>query len=515
MQFQGAKKSPRHSIKFLQVKKRVTALQGFRGLHATKSAPAVERAAVATAHSVPSWAEGFVTAEEAAQYAPSQLEFLARKRGASPIRAAGTAANPQLPAAAPAPAPAARGGLGIDSSSSGGNWVDAFVTPEERAKFGQTHLEFLARLRGAEPAGAARPAPGSPAADASPVSSTSSSSSSSSVGSWVSSFVSPEEAAKLSPEQLEFVARRRMEIGSGDAAAFPIPTQQQQQQQQPPPSQRWQEQPARPATPPGVGRRPSSSPRATKYMGTPSATAAFPPQQPRPELYSGSTGSQPQQRQAPAGPGSSRPPILRQPGQRPTSVRPQAGGSSPSPQQRPSSPAGTASSSFSSSAPAPASAPPLHKELDALVERLGLRSPSPATPKQGSSGNGRLPGWVADFTTAEEAASLAPVQLEFVARKRRAAQGLGPIMPERPRCAVCGGKGQCQCRQCQGTGKNQREGHEIMRSGLIVENNGLSSSQWFFRKGGPCWLCRGGKEISCPECKGTGFMGGMEGFEGD
>ncbi len=44
--------------------------------------------------------------------------------------------------------------------------------------------------------------------------------------------------------------------------------------------------------------------------------------------------------------------------------------------------------------------------------------------------------------TVEEAAQYHPAQLEFLERKRRAAAGLGPVLP-----------GECTCQACQGSGR--------------------------------------------------------------
>lgn len=46
------------------------------------------------------------------------------------------------------------------------------------------------------------------------------------------------------------------------------------------------------------------------------------------------------------------------------------------------------------------------------------------------------------FVTAEERARFTPDQLEFLERKRRAAAGLGPIMPQGSLCPACNGRGE-------------------------------------------------------------------------
>jgi hypothetical protein len=58
------------------------------------------------------------------------------------------------------------------------------------------------------------------------------------------------------------------------------------------------------------------------------------------------------------------------------------------------------------------------------------------------------------FVTEEEQRTMSPTQLEFIERKRRAAAGLGPIMPEQCACQRCAGTGTAVCHQCEGRGTN-------------------------------------------------------------
>lgn len=82
----------------------------------------------------------------------------------------------------------------------------------------------------------------------------------------------------------------------------------------------------------------------------------------------------------------------------------------------------------------------------------------------------------------EERSTLSAGQLEFLERKRRAAAGLGPVMPESCTCQRCGGSGTATCHQCGGTGTNssdkaaelfQNERNEIIQ-------RGIADNRWFF-----------------------------------
>ena len=49
--------------------------------------------------------------------------------------------------------------------------------------------------------------------------------------------------------------------------------------------------------------------------------------------------------------------------------------------------------------------------------------------------------------------------------------------------------------------------------GVVYDRNGLSSSQFFFRKGGPCWLCRCGRGSAvCTTTVWGGARGGRRAF---
>lgn len=67
-----------------------------------------------------------------------------------------------------------------------------------------------------------------------------------------------------------------------------------------------------------------------------------------------------------------------------------------------------------------------------------------------------------------------PEQLVFLERKRRAAAGLGPLLPESAICTHCGGGGQVGCWQCEGTGMNAADkAEELFQSerGVIVSGH--------------------------------------------
>ena len=66
----------------------------------------------------------------------------------------------------------------------------------------------------------------------------------------------------------------------------------------------------------------------------------------------------------------------------------------------------------------------------------------------------------ASFVSEEEQQRFLPEQLEFLERKRRAAAGLGPIMPEACTCQSCFGSGSLACHQCNGTGVNAGQGRQ-------------------------------------------------------
>lgn len=121
------------------------------------------------------------------------------------------------------------------------------------------------------------------------------------------------------------------------------------------------------------------------------------------------------------------------------------------------------------------------------------------------------------FVTEDEASSLSASQLSFLVRKRKAAAGLGPIMPEESMCPCCSGHGTRECHQCHGTGHNA-EGKVASMYGAEDEVrilNGLVDAQWFLMDNGPCWLCKGLAHVACSDCSGTGIRGGVDRYTGD
>jgi len=120
------------------------------------------------------------------------------------------------------------------------------------------------------------------------------------------------------------------------------------------------------------------------------------------------------------------------------------------------------------------------------------------------------------FVTDLERAAFSAEQVVFLERKRRAAAGLGPLLPPSSYCSHCTGSGKCQCPECNGTGMNQYDKlEEAMRitdedadaDGVITihQTNGLIDTTYFFRENTPCWLCRGKMILGCKHCEGTGF----------
>lgn len=75
----------------------------------------------------------------------------------------------------------------------------------------------------------------------------------------------------------------------------------------------------------------------------------------------------------------------------------------------------------------------------------------------------------------------------------------GDIMEGVPLCKPCEGTGRCACSQCGGTGKNNEEKFKEEGAQLSTAVPGFS-----VQEGGPCWLCRGMKEMPCQRCTGTG-----------
>ena len=76
------------------------------------------------------------------------------------------------------------------------------------------------------------------------------------------------------------------------------------------------------------------------------------------------------------------------------------------------------------------------------------------------------------FVTEEEQRALSASQLAFLERKRRAAAGLGPIMPDSCTCAHCGGSGTAVCHQCKGSGMNSKDMAEVLfqnEMGVVIQ----------------------------------------------
>lgn len=121
------------------------------------------------------------------------------------------------------------------------------------------------------------------------------------------------------------------------------------------------------------------------------------------------------------------------------------------------------------------------------------------------------------FLTEDEVVGLSPEQVAFLIRKRKAAAGLGPVMPESSQCNCCSGIGTRTCHQCHGTGANAIDkAEEIFDSEIgVYARNGLIDVEWMFMKGGPCWLCKGQGHVACPDCSGTGISGGVDRYTGD
>jgi hypothetical protein len=121
------------------------------------------------------------------------------------------------------------------------------------------------------------------------------------------------------------------------------------------------------------------------------------------------------------------------------------------------------------------------------------------------------------FLSPEERSTLSNDQKLFMVRKRKAAMGLGPVMPEFCSCEACSGVGLTVCHQCGGAGFNSCDkAAEMFRSeGEILIYNGMLNPQWLFRANGPCWLCKGGTFVACAECAGTGIKGGVDRYTGD
>lgn len=119
------------------------------------------------------------------------------------------------------------------------------------------------------------------------------------------------------------------------------------------------------------------------------------------------------------------------------------------------------------------------------------------------------------FTSEEERAMMSADQLAFLVRKRKAAAGLGPVMPEASACEECGGQGMRACHQCDGTGVNAEGTADSLFDEGVHVRNGVMDPKWMFHDDGPCWLCKGMAMVACKECSGTGIRGGIDGYTGD
>lgn len=121
------------------------------------------------------------------------------------------------------------------------------------------------------------------------------------------------------------------------------------------------------------------------------------------------------------------------------------------------------------------------------------------------------------FLSEDEIKTLSSEQAAFLVRKRKAAAGLGPVMPESSQCRCCVGIGTCTCHQCNGSGLNTIDkAEEIFDSEVgIYVRNGLIDVKWMFMKNAPCWLCKGQGHVACADCGGTGIAGGVDRYTGD
>jgi len=84
------------------------------------------------------------------------------------------------------------------------------------------------------------------------------------------------------------------------------------------------------------------------------------------------------------------------------------------------------------------------------------------------------------FVTMEELQTLSESQVEFLVRKRKAAAGLGPVMPEASVCTSCAGTGTCSCHACDGTGLNREAVADEMFEGEVYVRNGVLDPKWLF-----------------------------------
>ncbi|PRW57520.1 chaperone -like [Chlorella sorokiniana] len=164
------------------------------------------------------------------------------------------------------------------------------------------------------------------------------------------------------------------------------------------------------------------------------------------------------------------------------------------------------------SAALPARAPDRLAPLRRRLQRLAAsQQPAQQAAQQQQQGEQQ------SFVSEEERHTLSASQIEFLERKRRAAAGLGPLFPDCCTCEQCGGSGAAPCHQCNGTGVNDGDkAAELFQNerNEIIQRNGLADNRWFFQADAPCWLCRGGKTLGCPDCGGSG-MRSRSGFVAD
>jgi len=120
------------------------------------------------------------------------------------------------------------------------------------------------------------------------------------------------------------------------------------------------------------------------------------------------------------------------------------------------------------------------------------------------------------FLSDDEIDSLDLEQQHFMIRKRKAAMGLGPVMPESCKCPRCSGIGTLICHQCGGSGSNAegKLASKFNSDGVRILN-GVAKVNWFLMDNGPCWLCKGLTTVGCSDCSGTGIKGGVDRYTGD
>ncbi|KAI8463676.1 MAG: hypothetical protein J3K34DRAFT_526799 [Monoraphidium minutum] len=162
-----------------------------------------------------------------------------------------------------------------------------------------------------------------------------------------------------------------------------------------------------------------------------------------------------------------------------------------------------------SSSAAPPALHPLTPGAAHTAARSGGCSRRPTLARACATAPWERGGELAPRVSEEEAAALSAEQLAFLDRKRRG------IMPQGSICGSCGGRGIAVCHCCKGSGVNDHQVDEELFEGEVRQQNGSLNLSPFFKKGWPCWLCRGRTEIGCPDCRGCGFKGASELYSGD